>query len=66
MMKFCQGVLNLKTWVQYHIKIQQQLKTQQTQSIETTATIVTETFQAEEKILPDEIQKNNINLLQVF
>ena len=28
--------------------------TQQTQSIETTATIVTETFQAEEKILPDE------------
>ncbi len=28
--------------------------TQQTQSIETTATIVTETFQAEEKILPNE------------
>ena len=28
--------------------------TQKTQSIETTATIVTETFQAEEKILPDE------------
>jgi len=30
-----------------------QLETQQTQSIDTTQTIVTETFQAEEKILPD-------------
>ena len=30
-----------------------QLETQQTQSIDTTAAIVTETFQAEEKILPD-------------
>ena len=40
--------------------------TQQTQSIETTATIVTENFQAEEKILPNDTQISNINLLQVF
>ena len=39
---------------------------QQTQSIDTTASIVTETFQAEEKILPMTHLKNNINLLQVF
>ena len=32
---------------------------QQTQSIETTATIVTETFQSEEKILPNGTQRNN-------
>ena len=31
--------------------------TQKIQSVETTASIVTETFQAEEKILPDESSK---------
>ena len=40
--------------------------TQQTQSIDTTATIVTETFQSEEKILPNESPKNNMNLQQAF
>ena len=40
--------------------------TQKIQSIETTASIVTETFQSEEKILPNEPPKNNMNLQQVF
>ena len=42
------------------------VKAQQTQSVDTTATIVTEVFQAEEKILPKKHQRNNTNLLQVF
>ena len=40
---------------------------QQIQSVDTTASVVTETFQAEEKILPqDLLLKNNMNLQQVF
>ena len=40
---------------------------QQIQSVDTTATVVTETFQAEEKILPNDLTpKNNMNLQQVF
>ena len=40
---------------------------QQIQSVDTTATVVTETFQAEEKILPQDcLQKNSMNLQQVF
>ena len=39
---------------------------QQIQSIETTATIVTETFQAEDKILPMELRTNSMNLQLVF
>ena len=41
-------------------------KTQKTQSIETTATIVTETFQAEEKILPDESPDNQYKFATSF
>jgi hypothetical protein len=41
---------------QYPIKILKRLKTsQQIQSVDTTATVVTETFQAEEKILPQDL-----------
>ena len=39
---------------------------QQIQSIDTTATIVTETFQAEEKIFQMKVLINNMNLQQVF
>ncbi len=40
--------------------------TQQTQSVDTTATIVTETFQAEEKILPDDTPKNQYKFATSF
>ncbi len=40
--------------------------TQKTQSIDTTATIVTETFQAEEKILPDESPKKQYEFATSF
>ena len=40
--------------------------TQKTQSIETTASIVTETFQAEEKILPDESPKKQYEFATSF
>ena len=40
--------------------------TQQTQSIDTTATIVTETFQAEEKILPDDTPDNQYKFATSF
>ena len=40
--------------------------TQQTQSIETTTSIITENFESEEKLLPNVPQKNNMNLQQVF
>ena len=39
---------------------------QQTQSVDTTATIVTETFQAEEKILPDDTPKNQYKFATSF
>ncbi len=39
---------------------------QQTQSVETTASIVTETFQTEEKILPDEIPKKQYEFATSF
>ena len=40
---------------------------QQIQSVDTTATIITETFQAEEKLLPQDLSpKNSMNLQQVF
>ena len=40
---------------------------QQIESVETTASVVTETFQAEEKILPqDLLQKNSMSLPQAF
>ena len=41
-------------------------KTQQTQSIETTASVVTETFQAEEKILPKESPKKQYEFATSF
>tara|TARA_Y100000817_G_scaffold312480_1_gene306507 strand:- start:507 stop:1502 length:996 start_codon:yes stop_codon:yes gene_type:complete len=41
-------------------------ETQQTQSIETTASIVTETFQAEEKILPNENPKKQYEFATSF
>ena len=41
-------------------------KTQKIQSIETTATIVTETFQAEEKILPNETPENQYEFATSF
>ena len=41
-------------------------ETQQTQSIDTTATIITETFQAEEKILPDTIPKEQYEFATSF
>jgi hypothetical protein len=42
--------------VQYPIKIPETSETsQQIQSVDTTATVVTETFQAEEKILPQDL-----------
>jgi tol-pal system protein YbgF len=40
--------------------------TQQTQSIETTASVVTETFQAEEKILPEETPKKQYEFATSF
>ena len=40
--------------------------TQQIQSVDTTASIVTENFQSEEKYYPKVIQKNNTSLQQVF
>ena len=39
---------------------------QQTQSIDTTATIITETFQAEEKILPSETPENQYEFATSF
>ena len=41
-------------------------KTQKIDSIETTASIVTETFQSEEKYYLKQQQKNNMLLQQVF
>ena len=41
-------------------------ETQQTQSIDTTATIITETFQAEEKILPDTSPKEQYEFATSF
>ena len=41
-------------------------KSQKIQSIETTATIVTETFQAEEKILPNETPENQYEFATSF
>ena len=46
--------LFLKTWDLYLTKIQKQKVKTKIESVETTASIVTETFQAEEKILPNE------------
>ena len=44
-----------------------QKQSQQIQSVETTASVVTETFQAEEKIYHKiYLLKNNMNLQQVF
>ena len=42
------------------------LESQQLQSVETTNTVVTETFVSEEKILPDTSPKNNTSLQPVF
>ena len=39
---------------------------QQTQSVDTTSTIITETFQAEEKILPDQIPEKQYELATSF
>jgi len=39
---------------------------QQTQSIDTTATVITETFQAEEKILPSEVPENQYEFATSF
>ena len=39
---------------------------QQTQSIDTTATVITETFQAEEKILPSESPENQYEFATSF
>ena len=41
-------------------------ETQIIETVEQTETIISEVFNSEEKILPDVLQKNNINLQEIF
>ena len=55
-MKYYQEVLNLKILGSISYKDTETSETsQQIQSVDTTASVVTETFQAEEKILPQDL-----------
>ena len=60
------GTSQLKILAQYHIKIQLLMKVLKIQSIDTTASLVTETFQTEEKILLKNLLKNNMTLQPVL